>query len=144
MVVLYRAVGFRLVLSHILAKKQTAKQVGWLSRCVLPHTLALPHTGLGIWFERLCEGKGIWFTSFSSHPCPRSHATQILPWAKFAERGGFEPPLPCGKHAFQACAFNHSATSPFQIQRPKESLLNRSRRSGSKTTHCTSIFQSFK
>jgi hypothetical protein len=29
-----------------------------------------------------------------------------------AERVGFEPTLPCGKHAFQACAFGHSATFP--------------------------------
>ena len=30
-----------------------------------------------------------------------------------AERGGFEPPKPLkGLHAFQACALNHSATSP--------------------------------
>ena len=29
-----------------------------------------------------------------------------------AERQGFEPWLPCGKHAFQACAFSHSAISP--------------------------------
>ena len=29
-----------------------------------------------------------------------------------AERGGFEPPLRYRKHAFQACAFNRSATSP--------------------------------
>jgi hypothetical protein len=36
-------------------------------------------------------------------------------WAtvdKVAERVGFEPTLPCGKHAFQACAFSHSAISP--------------------------------
>ena len=29
-----------------------------------------------------------------------------------AERVGFEPTLRFRKHAFQACAFNHSATSP--------------------------------
>ena len=29
-----------------------------------------------------------------------------------ADGGGFEPPLPCGKHAFQACAIDHSATHP--------------------------------
>ncbi len=29
-----------------------------------------------------------------------------------AERGGFEPPIPCGIRAFQARAFDHSATSP--------------------------------
>ena len=31
-----------------------------------------------------------------------------------AERGGFEPPIPFwGIHAFQACAFSHSAISPY-------------------------------
>lgn len=29
-----------------------------------------------------------------------------------AERGGFEPPVVLPTHAFQACALNHSATSP--------------------------------
>jgi hypothetical protein len=29
---------------------------------------------------------------------------------------GFEPTLPCGKHAFQAGAFNHSATSPSKLE----------------------------
>ena len=29
-----------------------------------------------------------------------------------AERGGFEPPLPCGKPDFESGTFNHSATSP--------------------------------
>ena len=29
-----------------------------------------------------------------------------------AERGGFEPPLPCDKHDFESCAFDHSAISP--------------------------------
>ncbi len=29
-----------------------------------------------------------------------------------AERGGFEPPIPCGMHAFQACAIDHSAIFP--------------------------------
>jgi hypothetical protein len=30
----------------------------------------------------------------------------------FAEREGFEPPVPCGTHAFQACHISHSCTSP--------------------------------
>ncbi len=33
-----------------------------------------------------------------------------------AERQGFEPWIPCGIHAFQACAFSHSAISPQQVQ----------------------------
>ena len=34
------------------------------------------------------------------------------PNAEMAEREGFEPPEPCGSRAFQARAFDHSATSP--------------------------------
>ena len=34
------------------------------------------------------------------------------PFVHIAEREGFEPSLRFRKHAFQACAFNHSATSP--------------------------------
>jgi hypothetical protein len=29
-----------------------------------------------------------------------------------ADRQGFEPWIPCGIHAFQACAFSHSAICP--------------------------------
>ena len=29
-----------------------------------------------------------------------------------AERGGFEPPVPCGTSVFKTGAFGHSATSP--------------------------------
>ena len=32
--------------------------------------------------------------------------------ANVAERQGFEPWIPCGIHAFQACALSHSAISP--------------------------------
>ncbi len=31
--------------------------------------------------------------------------------SKMAERKGFEPSVACATHAFQACAFDHSATS---------------------------------
>ena len=34
-----------------------------------------------------------------------------------AERTGFEPAVPCGTHAFQACSFNHSDTSPRRSNR---------------------------
>ncbi len=50
------------------------------------------------------------------------HPLQIPPQAKQfacsshgyfqAEREGFEPSIPCGIHAFQACALGHYATSP--------------------------------
>jgi hypothetical protein len=33
-----------------------------------------------------------------------------------ADRGGFEPPIRYERiHAFQACAFNHSATCPIRL-----------------------------
>src|SRR5580658_3212029 len=41
-----------------------------------------------------------------------------------AERQGFEPWIPCGIHAFQACAFSHSAISPV-CDRPFESNTGR-------------------
>jgi hypothetical protein len=31
-----------------------------------------------------------------------------------ADRQGFEPWIPCGIHAFQACAFSHSAICPLE------------------------------
>jgi hypothetical protein len=31
-----------------------------------------------------------------------------------AVREGFEPSVPCGTHAFQACSLDHSDTSPFE------------------------------
>ena len=32
-----------------------------------------------------------------------------------AEREGFEPSIRCRIHTFQACAFDHSATSPWAL-----------------------------
>jgi hypothetical protein len=39
------------------------------------------------------------------------------PWRKFlkirdTDGGGFEPPVPFGTHALQACTINHSVTHP--------------------------------
>ena len=42
-------------------------------------------------------------------------------FSTFAERRGFEPRIPFwGIHAFQACLFNHSSTSPFRGAKVKE------------------------
>lgn len=35
---------------------------------------------------------------------------------KLADGEGFEPSLPCGKHAFQACPINHSGTRPREAE----------------------------
>ena len=40
--------------------------------------------------------------------CSRGYAGQ---WP-LAERGGFEPPIPCGTLDFESSTINHSATSP--------------------------------
>ena len=46
-------------------------------------------------------------------------------YKSFAERGGFEPPIPFrGIHAFQACLFNHSSTSPCSGRKSKGSFWN--------------------
>ncbi len=43
----------------------------------------------------------------------RGQVKEIFNLSPSAERGGFEPPLRYRKHAFQACAFSHSATFPY-------------------------------
>jgi hypothetical protein len=57
-----------------------------------------------------------------SHQC--SHASKLLIVKCMAERQGFEPWIPCGIHAFQACALSHSAISPVG-DRPSESNTGR-------------------
>ena len=37
-----------------------------------------------------------------------------------ADRQGFEPWIPCGIHAFQACAFSHSAICPLVHPIPRQ------------------------
>jgi hypothetical protein len=41
-----------------------------------------------------------------------SQPAEFQKYKEVAERQGFEPWIPCGIHAFQACAFSHSAISP--------------------------------
>jgi hypothetical protein len=40
---------------------------------------------------------------------------------KDSDGGGFEPPVPFGTHAFQACTINHSVTHPEQSSSSSES-----------------------
>src|SRR6516165_6394244 len=45
-----------------------------------------------------------------------------MPWISYvADGGGFEPPVPFGTHAFQACTINHSVTHPEQSSPSSES-----------------------
>ena len=43
----------------------------------------------------------------------------VRQWQEMAERQGFEPWIPCGIHAFQACAIGHSAISPATSMLPR-------------------------
>ena len=45
-------------------------------------------------------------------PNPEAPAWTDSSINKTSERGGFEPPMPFGIHAFEARAFDHSAISP--------------------------------
>ena len=45
-------------------------------------------------------------------------------FSTFAERRGFEPRIPFwGIHAFQACLFNHSSTSPYGYRAAKVMVI---------------------
>ena len=50
-----------------------------------------------------------WQSNFVLFP----HSIMTPPAAENPDGEGFEPSLPFGKHAFQACAIDHSATHPF-------------------------------
>ena len=39
------------------------------------------------------------------------------------EREGFEPSVPCGTHAFQACSFGHSDISPRSIYKTRVACI---------------------
>lgn len=48
---------------------------------------------------------------------------QTLVNKSLAEREGFEPSIPCGMHAFQACALDHYAISPHRNKTVVAALL---------------------
>ena len=52
----------------------------------------------------------------------RAHSTTMRTY--MAEGKGFEPLIPCGIHAFQACALDHYANLPKQsiAQKPQANL----------------------
>jgi hypothetical protein len=64
--------------------------------------------------------------SFARSPLLVAVPSEAPQERRMAERGGFEPPIPCGIRAFQARAFDHSATSP-----GKQGRLNKIRASPS-------------
>ena len=81
------------------------------SPCGQPVRFAL---SLSNWLRQLSNpGRG-----FSSPPqscnmrkkSPHFHASSS---SNMAVRGGFEPPIRCRIHTFQACSFSHSDTSPY-------------------------------
>ena len=64
-----------------------------------------------------------------------------------AEGAGFEPALPFGKHAFQACALSHSATPPIFFGHYRTRLMNAmltiSKYCNSSCLHCLQILSYF-
>ena len=64
----------------------------------------------------------IFATHQKQNPCKVLIYRNFLCFTFFpAERRGFEPRIPFwGIHAFQACLFNHSSTSPFRGAKVKE------------------------
>ena len=68
------------------------------------------------------------FTEYPFAMCQKKNPCKVLIYRDFfvlqffpAERRGFEPRIPFwGIHAFQACLFNHSSTSPFRGAKVKE------------------------
>ena len=57
----------------------------------------------------------------ASHPpagvqhAKKSPYLRTSSFSNMAVRGGFEPPIRCRIHTFQACSFSHSDTSPYCI-----------------------------
>ena len=49
---------------------------------------------------------------FMADQCKKSPYFRTSSSLKMAVRGGFEPPIRCRIHTFQACSFSHSDTSP--------------------------------
>ncbi len=73
--------------------------------------------GLSNWLRQL-SNPGRWFSSplglGDTYKQKARTSVQALS-LNMAVRGGFEPPIRCRIHTFQACSFSHSDTSPYCI-----------------------------
>ncbi len=73
--------------------------------------------GLSNWLRQL-SNPGRWFSSplglGDTYKQKARTSVQALN-LNMAVRGGFEPPIRCRIHTFQACSFSHSDTSPYCI-----------------------------
>ncbi len=69
---------------------------------------------LSNWLPPVVEPRsGVLIPPFSENikkKSPHFHASSS---SNMAVRGGFEPPIRCRIHTFQACSFSHSDTSPY-------------------------------
>ena len=84
------------------ARTTTARR----KRMLFPLGLTLPRS-----YPKSCTN-GRFLSSEERTSADYRNAVEFFGKGSMAERVGFEPTLPCGKHAFQACAFSHSAISP--------------------------------
>ncbi len=67
--------------------------------------------GLSNWLRQLSNpGRG--FSPPGVHYAKKSSHFRTSSSLNMAVRGGFEPPIRCRIHTFQACSFSHSDTSP--------------------------------
>ena len=71
----------------------------------------LPHNGFTSWESSSIR---VSYRSYARYAKTRVFRTRVL--ILHAEKEGFEPSIPFwGIHTFQACSFDHSDTSPFNI-----------------------------
>ncbi len=81
------------------------------SPCGQPVRYAL---SLSNWLRQLSNpGRGLSFPPKAYNMRKKSPYFHASSSSNMAVRGGFEPPIRCRIHTFQACSFSHSDTSPY-------------------------------
>ena len=81
------------------------------SPCGQPVRFAL---SLSNWLRQLSNpGRGLSFPPKAYNMRKKSPYFHASSSSNMAVRGGFEPPIRCRIHTFQACSFSHSDTSPY-------------------------------
>ncbi len=81
------------------------------SPCGQPVRYAL---SLSNWLRQLSNpGRGFSFPPKAYNMRKKSPHFHASSSSNMAVRGGFEPPIRCRIHTFQACSFSHSDTSPY-------------------------------
>ncbi len=87
---------------------------GGLTRFARPFGAARSlRAGLSNWLRQLSNpGRGFSSPQWGIYK-EKSPYFRTSSFLNMAVRGGFEPPIRCRIHTFQACSFSHSDTSPY-------------------------------